>query len=76
VLVVTGEAGLDRVVPTQLTAEYTRVWPHATAVTFKRTGHLGLVTRPAEFAGIITRFAEEAGLKTGSHVRVSERRVG
>ena len=62
VLVVTGEAGLDRVVPTQLTAEYTRVWPHATAVTLARTGHLGLVTRPAEFAGIIARFAEQADL--------------
>ena len=69
VLVVTGEAGLDRVVPAELTAEYMRIWPHATAVTLERTGHLGLVTRPAEFAGIVTRFAE-------SCEKVTERRVG
>ena len=75
VLVVTGEAELDRVVPTQLTAEYTRIWPHATAVTLARTGHLGLVTRPGEFADIIVGFA--AGLKTRNDARETpERRVG
>ena len=70
VLVVTGETGLDRVVPTQLTAEYCRIWPHATAVTLERTGHLGLVTRPDEFAATIARFAGSAGagLKTGGYV--------
>jgi len=81
VLVVTGQPGLDRVVPAELTAEYACIWPHATAVTLERTGHLGLVTRPAEFAGIIARFAEscsaEAGLKTRNHVRETPgRRVG
>ena len=75
VLVVTGETGLDRVVPTPLTGEYMRIWPHATAVTLARTGHLGLVTRPGEFADIIVGFA--AGLKTRSYAReTSERRVG
>jgi 3-oxoadipate enol-lactonase len=76
VLVVTGERGLDRVVPAELTAEYTRIWPHATAVTLERTGHLGLVTRPHEWAGIIERFAgsTEVGLTTSNHVR--GRRVG
>lgn len=66
VLVVTGQPGLDRVVPTQLTAEYTRIWPHGTAVTLERTGHLGLVTRAGQFARIIAHFAEKAGtdLKT------------
>jgi 3-oxoadipate enol-lactonase len=85
VLVMTGEAGLDLVVPTKLTAEYTRIWPHATAVTLGHTGHLGLVTRPAEFAETIVRFAEKAGLKACSHVlgdvrnyagETPERRVG
>ena len=89
VLVMTGETGLDRVVPTQLTAEYTRIWPHATAVTLDRTGHLGLVTRPEEFAATIARFAGSAGaglktggyvagagLKTGGYMPESERRVG
>jgi pimeloyl-ACP methyl ester carboxylesterase len=76
VLVVTGERGLDRVVPAELTAEYTRIWPHATAVTLERTGHLGLVTRSNEWAGIIERFAQgtEAGVKTRNHVQ--GRRVG
>ena len=78
VLVMTGGPGLDRVVPSQLTAEYTRIWPHATAVTLERTGHLGLVTRADGFADIIGRFAESAGagLKTGGYGRESERRVG
>jgi len=65
VLVVTGEAGLDRVVPPALTAEYTRIWPHATAVTLERTGHLGLVTRAKAFADIIAGFAAEAGPQAG-----------
>jgi pimeloyl-ACP methyl ester carboxylesterase len=72
VLVVTGERGLDRVVPAELTAEYTRIWPHATAVTLARTGHLGLVTRPHEWAGIIERFA--AGL--GGSLETRERARG
>ena len=59
VLVVSGQRGLDRVVPTEMTAEYTRIWPHASAVTLQRTGHLGLVTRPGEFARVIAGFAEE-----------------
>jgi pimeloyl-ACP methyl ester carboxylesterase len=76
VLVVTGERGLDRVVPAELTVEYTRIWPHAAAVTLERTGHLGLVTRADAWADIIARFAveAEAGLKTRSHVQ--GRRVG
>ena len=72
-LVVTGEAGLDRVVPTALTAEYTRIWPHATSVTLARTGHLGLVTRPERVCrrrrGVCRdlRVGEtEAGLKTAA----------
>jgi pimeloyl-ACP methyl ester carboxylesterase len=79
-LVITGERGLDRVVPTTLTAEYCRIWPHATAVTLEHTGHLGLVTRPDAFADAVVSFAEscegteaEAGLKTRGYVR---RRVG
>ena len=89
VLVVTGEAGLDRVVPVELTGEYMRICPHATAVTLERTGHLGLVTRSGAWADAIARFAAEAaaqgqagqaGLKTRNYVRdvreTSERRVG
>ncbi len=70
-LVVTGEAGLDRVVPTRLTAEYTRIWPHAQAVTLAHTGHLGLVTRPDAFAGAVVPFAEAC-----ARAEDLERRVG
>ena len=74
-LVVTGEEALDRVVPTALTGEYTRIWPHARTVTLAHTGHLGLVTRPEAFAEAVVPFAEgckgeqspEAGLKTRGH---------
>ena len=55
VLVVTGEESLERVVPPRLTREYLSIWPHAQAVTLERTGHLGLITRPEEFAALITR---------------------
>ena len=37
-LVVTGEAGLDRVVPAALTREYTRIWPHAQRGDARATG--------------------------------------
>jgi pimeloyl-ACP methyl ester carboxylesterase len=57
-LVVTGEPGLDRVVPPALTAEYLRLWPHAQHVTLPRTGHIGLVTRPNDFAAVVSAFAQ------------------
>jgi pimeloyl-ACP methyl ester carboxylesterase len=57
-LVVTGEAALDRVVPVRLTRDYHRIWPQATEAVLQRTGHLGLVTRPEEFARRVVSFAE------------------
>ena len=59
-LVITGESGLDGVVPVQMTRDYLRLWPHARAVTIDRTGHLGLVTRPDRFADLVVGFAQEA----------------
>lgn len=59
-LVVTGEAGLDRVVPVRESQEYLRLWPHARHVTLARTGHLGAVTKATEFAGLVATFAAEA----------------
>lgn len=59
-LIVTGEPGLDRVVPVSATREYARLWPHAGLVTLERTGHLGLITRPRAFASVVTRFVEGA----------------
>jgi len=59
-LIITGEASLDRVVPVGTTREYLRLWPQATGATIARTGHLGLITRPAEFASLVVPFAEHA----------------
>jgi pimeloyl-ACP methyl ester carboxylesterase len=59
-LVVTGEPALDRVVPVHRTHAYLALWPHAAAATIERTGHLGIITRPAEFARIVTPFAQLA----------------
>jgi 3-oxoadipate enol-lactonase len=58
-LVMTGDEALDRVVPTRLTQEYLRIWPHARRVTIARTGHLGLITRPRAFATAVAPFVEE-----------------
>jgi pimeloyl-ACP methyl ester carboxylesterase len=69
-LVVTGEPGLDRVVPVAATLQYARLWPHALVATIAHTGHLGLTTRPTEFARLVVPFAEDAA---GINVR---RQVG
>jgi pimeloyl-ACP methyl ester carboxylesterase len=55
-LLVTGEESLERVVPPRLTREYLKIWPHARMETLARTGHLGLITRPREFATCVSRF--------------------
>ena len=70
-LVVTGEPSLDRVVPPALTLDYLRLWPHAQHVTLPRTGHLGIITRPREFADIVTSFLDRS-----AHGAPTRRRVG
>jgi pimeloyl-ACP methyl ester carboxylesterase len=76
-LVITGEARLDRVVPVRLTEDYLRIWPHAERATIGRTGHLGLITRPQDFASIVARFVErhQDGESAGSAGQ-GARRVG
>lgn len=69
-LVITGEAELERVVPVPLTHQYLHLWPQARAATLPKTGHLGLITRPAEFAQLIVSFVEEAASMTGSRRRI------
>jgi 3-oxoadipate enol-lactonase len=59
-LIVTGEPSLDNVVPVAATHEYLCIWPQASLATLPRTGHLGLITRPAAFANIVVPFAERA----------------
>ncbi len=73
-LVVTGEAELDRVVPVHLTREYLRMWPDAAQAMIARTGHLGLITRPEEFAAVVKGFMDRHGEyedRGGSAARVA-----
>jgi 3-oxoadipate enol-lactonase len=57
-LVITGEAGLDHVVPVEGSSEYTRRIPNARAFVLERTGHLGSITRPEAFCEVIRAFVE------------------
>ena len=57
-LVVTGERGLDRVVPVEVTEHYLRDLRSARQVVLKHTGHIGVVTRPDKFAEILGRFVD------------------
>jgi pimeloyl-ACP methyl ester carboxylesterase len=60
VLLVTGEPELDRIVPVDVTRRYLDEFAEAEHVILKRTGHLGLVTRPDAFAGVLERFVNAA----------------
>jgi pimeloyl-ACP methyl ester carboxylesterase len=55
-LVVSGEDGLDRVVPVKVTKTYASLIPGARHETIERTGHIGLLTRPERFADIVGEF--------------------
>jgi 3-oxoadipate enol-lactonase len=57
-LVITGEAGLDHVVPVEGSSEYTRRIANARAFVLERTGHLGSITRPEAFCEVIRTFVE------------------
>lgn len=57
-LLVTGEPGLDRIVPTEASCRMLGWLPRARHVTLARTGHWGLVTRRDAFAREVTHFVE------------------
>ena len=57
-LVITGEPGLDCIVPVDQTRRYEELISGAELATIERTGHLGTVTRPRRFAEIVKRFAD------------------
>lgn len=61
-LLVTGEPGLDQVVPVDVTRRYLNDFARAEHVVLERTGHNGLVTRPDAFAGVLERFVNGARL--------------
>jgi pimeloyl-ACP methyl ester carboxylesterase len=62
-MVVTGEDALERVVPPSATRQYVALWPHTRVLTLARTGHLGLITRPAEFSELVWRFVSESAAR-------------
>lgn len=57
-LVVTGEDGLDRIVPADSTLEYVARIRGAQAARIERTGHMGTITRPDRFADLVGAFVE------------------
>ena len=56
-LVVTGAEDLDRTVPPALTRRYLDRIPGAELAVLEQTGHMGTITRPAEFANLIADFS-------------------
>ena len=56
-LIVTGEEGLDRVVPVQSTRVYASLIPGAEYRKMPHTGHMGLLTQPSAFAELVSGFA-------------------
>jgi len=57
-LVITGEPGLDRVVPVGTTLEYQSLIRGMRHVTLARTGHLGVISRPREIEALVSQFVE------------------
>jgi pimeloyl-ACP methyl ester carboxylesterase len=58
VLVVTGEPGLDRVVPVEVSRRTMACLRGARHVVLPRTGHLGIVTKPEGFCRVMHDFVE------------------
>jgi pimeloyl-ACP methyl ester carboxylesterase len=55
-LVVTGEPGLDRVVPVESTRRYAELIKGARYVMVEKTGHQGVLTQPRRFAALVNEF--------------------
>jgi len=60
-LIVTGEDDLDKIVPAEVTRRYRQLIPGAKYVQMKRSGHIGMLTHPAQFADIVTGFINANG---------------
>lgn len=58
VMVVTGEPGLDRVVPVEVSRRNLEQFPGARHVVLPGTGHLGIVTSPERFCAAMCEFLE------------------
>jgi 3-oxoadipate enol-lactonase len=55
-LVISGEEPLDRVVPVPVTRSYASLIPGAQYAIMKGTGHIGVLTQPAQFARLVGEF--------------------
>jgi pimeloyl-ACP methyl ester carboxylesterase len=55
-LVISGEHHLDLVVPVSGTLEYLTLIPGATRAQLARTGHIGFLSKPSEFAALVSDF--------------------
>ena len=55
-LVLTGEDELDQIVPVAVTRRYLALIPGAQYEKMERSGHIGIVTRPRQFATMVGRF--------------------
>jgi len=60
-LVVTGEPGLDRVVPVEVSQRSATRLARARHVVLPRTGHIGIVTKPDRFRELIDEFLSASG---------------
>jgi pimeloyl-ACP methyl ester carboxylesterase len=58
-MLITGEPPLDRVVDLRKTRDYLTLIDGLRHVTLERTGHIGLVTKPVEFANLLCGFVQE-----------------
>ena len=56
--IITGEGNLDRQVPVPSTLDYLNLIPGATASVLPHTGHIGLVSRPDQFAALVREFLD------------------
>ena len=75
-LIVTGEQALDKVVPVSSTLEYLDLIPGSRYEVLQRTGHVGLVSRPADFAKVIGAFADAHGARAAVAAPAVRRAAG
>jgi pimeloyl-ACP methyl ester carboxylesterase len=60
-LIVSGQDELDQIVPAEVTRRYQQLIRGAQYVQIKRSGHIGLLTHPAQFADIVSGFINGNG---------------
>jgi pimeloyl-ACP methyl ester carboxylesterase len=59
-LVITGEPGMDEVVPVAQSLEYLKLIPGARHTVLEGTGHIGIISKPYRFAELAGKFIYDA----------------